>query len=136
MPKYATKQRKTLLDYLSLHPDEDLSARQISQALTGEGVSLSAVYRNLADLEAEGKVFRSAREGSRDVFFRYTDLGECKRHLHLSCKQCGKTFHMPADATEALTREVAESAGFQLDRSSTVLYGVCENCRREKDGNS
>lgn len=55
MPKYSTQQRKALLHYLSEHPDEHLSTRQIAQALAAEKISLSAVYRNLAALEAEGK---------------------------------------------------------------------------------
>ena len=131
MPKYATRQRKALIDFLSLHADEDLSARQISQALSEEGVSLSAVYRNLSELEEEGKIRRAPKGGSRDVFYRYTDASECKRHLHLSCTQCGKTFHMPAEATDSLIGRVAESAGFQIDRSSTVLYGLCEQCQKK-----
>ena len=61
MPKYSTQQRKALLHYLSEHPDEHLSTRQIAQALAAKKISLSAVYRNLAALEAEGKVRRCAR---------------------------------------------------------------------------
>ena len=53
MPSYSTRQRKVLLAYLSQHPDELLSARQIADALADEKISLSAVYRNLAQLEAE-----------------------------------------------------------------------------------
>lgn len=53
MSSYSTRQRKALLAYLSRHPDELLSARQIADALADEKISLSAVYRNLAQLEAE-----------------------------------------------------------------------------------
>lgn len=55
MSSYSTRQRKALLAYLSRHPDELLSARQIADALADEKISLSAVYRNLAQLEAEEK---------------------------------------------------------------------------------
>lgn len=47
MAKYVTKQRRQLLDYLSRHTDEQMTARQIADALTQENISLSAVYRNL-----------------------------------------------------------------------------------------
>ena len=60
MPDYKTQQRKVFLAYLSQHTDELLSARQIADALANEKISLSAVYRNLAQLEAEEKVRRSA----------------------------------------------------------------------------
>ncbi|MBQ2429166.1 MAG: hypothetical protein II264_11840 [Ruminococcus sp.] len=50
MPKYMTKQRKALLAFLSGHADEELTAKQLETALSGEGISISAVYRNLSDL--------------------------------------------------------------------------------------
>ena len=34
MAKYVTKQRRQLLDYLSRHTDEQMTARQIADALT------------------------------------------------------------------------------------------------------
>ena len=91
MPKYMTKQRKTLLSYLSGHADEKLSARQIEADLKQEGISISAVYRNLSELEKEGKVRRVNQSGSREVFYQYTDSAHCKECLHLSCEKCGKT---------------------------------------------
>ena len=68
MSKYMTKQRKALLAFLSAHADEELTARQMEQALSEQGISISAVYRNLADLEKEGKVRRSSKSGSREVY--------------------------------------------------------------------
>ena len=57
MSRYSTRQRKLLLDYLSAHPHQLLSAGEIARDLREREVSLSAVYRNLAQLEAEGKIF-------------------------------------------------------------------------------
>ena len=61
MQSYSTRQRKVLLAYLSQHPDELLSARQIADALADKKISLSAVYRNLAQLETEEKCVGAAR---------------------------------------------------------------------------
>lgn len=94
MSSYSTQQRKALLAYLSRHPDELLSARQIADALADEKISLSAVYRNLAQLEAEEKVRRSSKSGTREVYFQYLDAESCKGALHMSCVKCGRTFHM------------------------------------------
>ena len=77
MAKYVTKQRRQLLDYLSRHTDEQMTARQIADALTQENISLSAVYRNLSNLEADGLLKRSVREGTRDVFYQYIYLAVC-----------------------------------------------------------
>ncbi len=132
MSKYATRQRKTLLGYLCAHADESLSAKEIASALEADGVSLSAVYRNLSELEAEGKVSRLSKDGSRNVYYRYTDAEECKKHLHLSCSKCGRTYHMDVSATDTLIKTVEEDSGFNVDSSSTVLYGVCSECIKSK----
>ena len=54
MARYLTRQRKQLLEYLSEHTDEQMTARQIADALTAESISISAVYRNLSALEEDG----------------------------------------------------------------------------------
>ena len=130
MSKYSTQQRKALLHYLSEHPDEHLSTRQIAQALAAEKISLSAVYRNLAALEAEGKVRRCARPGTREVFYQYTDAAPCKGVLHMTCTQCGQTFRLSEQTAARLTAQLDEREGFALDCGETVLFGVCRNCRK------
>ena len=131
MPKYMTKQRKTLLQYLSLHADEKLSAKQIEADLSGEGISISAVYRNLSELEREGKIRRVNQSGSREVFYQYTDGAHCKECLHLSCEKCGKTYHMNTQGAAMLIENLAQSDEFTIDKTSTVLYGVCKDCRNK-----
>ena len=133
MTQYLTRQRKALLLYLHAHPDESFSARRIAEALEEEGVSLSAVYRNLAALEAQGMIRRAAKDGGHEVFYRFTQADTCKEHLHLSCSQCGRTFHMDVPATDSLVRQVAQSADFRVDRANTVLYGICGTCAHEKE---
>lgn len=130
LPKYMTKQRKVLLSFLSQHADEEMSARQIEKALSGEGISISAVYRNLSELEKESKVRRVAKSGSREVFYQYTDCHECKECLHLSCEKCGRTYHMNMSCANMLIENLAQSDEFTIDKANTVLYGVCKACRK------
>lgn len=130
MAKYMTKQRKTLIDYFSRHTHEGLSAKQIAAALGQEQISASAVYRNLAVLEEDGLLKRVSKAGSHEAFFQYTDPSECCEKLHLSCRRCGKMYHMNASGAEFLIRTIAEKEGFSVDRSETVLYGLCKPCQR------
>lgn len=130
MAKYLTKQRKLLLDFLAEHTDETLSAGQIADALAGKEISTSAIYRNLAALEQEGRLKRSARPGSQEAYYRFTDEEECRGHLHLSCLRCGKTVHVEEAETDALTHQLAKSEGFALDREDNVLYGICADCQK------
>lgn len=130
MARYMTMQRKLLLDYLSHHPHEALSAKQIADALGEERISASAVYRNLAVLEEDRLVKRTSRAGSHEAFFQYTDGDGCAEKLHLSCKRCGKTIHMNASGAEMLIRTIAETDGFSVDRSASVIFGICETCQQ------
>ena len=132
MSKYATKQRRLLLEYLQQHPDETLSAKQIAEAIALDGVSISAVYRNLATLEAEGQITRLTKGGSRKVYYRYTAADACRQHLHLSCFKCGKTYHMDVPSTNTLIDNVERATDFEVDSAGTVLYGVCGACRHHK----
>ncbi len=130
MSKYTTKQRRLLLDYLQAHADETLSARQIADALAQSNISISAVYRNLAALEDEGRVTRLTKGGSRKVYYRFMDADACRQHLHLSCFKCGRTYHMDIPATNTLIHTVERAADFEVDSAGTVLYGVCGACKK------
>jgi Fur family ferric uptake transcriptional regulator len=131
MPKYMTKQRKTLLAFLAHHADEALSAKQIAALLNDDSISISAVYRNLSALEQEGKIRRVSKSGSREVFYQYTDCSSCKDCLHLSCEKCGKTYHMNMSDADRLVRVLAQNDEFSIDLTATVLYGICKNCKQQ-----
>lgn len=135
MSKYITKQRKALISFLSNHTDEQLSANQIADGLKNDNISLSAVYRNLIELEAEGKVRRCANNKLREVLYQYIDADCCKNCLHLSCKMCGKTYHMDNRGANQLIKNVALSEMFEIDKSDTVLYGICKLCKNRCEGN-
>ncbi len=128
MSKYITKQRKILTEYLSKHVDESISANQIALALADK-ISKSAVYRNLADMESEGKIRRASNSSQREAVYRYLDDERCRECLHLSCKKCGKTYHMQTSVANSLITSVAENENFSIDKGETVLYGVCAKCQ-------
>ena len=129
MAKYVTKQRKRLLEYLSAHTDEQITVRQIADALAADQISISAVYRNLSALEEEGLLKRSVRENTREVYYQYIAAEACKDSLHLSCRVCGKSIHLGKKEADQLIQNTLNSTGFQIDKSETILYGVCKSCR-------
>lgn len=125
---YLTSQRKALYELLEEHRDEALSADRIIE-LIGDVASRSAVYRNLSALEKDELIKKTTASGSNKVFYRYVGSKECKDHLHLECSKCGKTYHLDMPATNVLIGDVMQGADFEVDSSSTVLYGVCGKCR-------
>lgn len=134
MTKYLTKQRKELLNYLSEHVDEQMTAKQISENLNDNQISISAIYRNLLALEEDGLLKRSIREGTRDVFFQYIACEKCKESIHLSCRICGKITHLENSITKQLIGNTFERTGFLIDKSETILYGICSDCRKKLQG--
>ena len=128
--RYATKQRKRLLEVLEAHPDETLSVPEILKFVSPEAVSPSAIYRNLSSLEKEGIVKRVTLPLSQKSGYRYVGADTCREHLHLECKKCGKTFHLPLATSERLIDGVKGDAGFEVDRAETVLLGVCADCSK------
>ena len=130
MPRYTTRQREALLDYLSRHPDQPLTVREIAAGVEPDGVSLSAVYRNLAELEAAGLIRRESRPGSREAVVQYVGAENCRGHLHLTCTRCGRAVHLSSAAASLLTG-MAAGEGFSLDLTRTALYGLCPQCRQE-----
>ena len=130
MQKYDTKQRRLLLGMLRAHADEAFSAARIAESFSGEGISLSAVYRNLSSLEKEGKIRRVTNRSGKAAYYMYSDAEECRDHLHVSCTRCGCTFHVDEKTTESIINNVKNCAGFEIDRQNTVIYGVCDKCKK------
>ena len=129
--KYETKQRSILLAFFAAHPDESIPVSSITAALSSSGISQASVYRNLSLLENDGIIQRVAKEGFREASFRYLKAEGCRKHLHLSCTKCGRTFHLDLPSTENLIASVKNDARFEIDSSSTVLYGICSYCRKD-----
>lgn len=128
---YNTEQRTALLTFLTDNPDKTFCAKEIALALAGKNISKSSVYRNLAELEAEQKIKRVTRPGTKEAYYQFYDNSECKNHIHLSCTKCGKIFHLESEQTEKLVNEVEEADGFEISRGETTLYGVCKDCGTE-----
>ena len=129
MALYNTVQRKKLMDFLEQNPDRQFSVKEIYDAISKEDISLSAIYRNISALEADGVVNRFSKEGSREVSYQYTKSDCCINSIHLTCVKCGKTFHMNSEATERMVNSLKKKDGFELNKSKTVLYGSCKKCR-------
>lgn len=129
LTNYQTAQRKLLMEFLRSNPDQQFSAKQILGAISDSSISLSAVYRNLGALEAEGLVNRFSKEGSREAFYQYTNGDICRNSIHLNCTKCNKTFHMSTKEMEKMMDGVLESDGFEINKVKTILYGVCKECK-------
>lgn len=131
LPRYSTKQREALLNFLNAHGHELLTASQIADGLHALKVSISAVYRNLADLEREGKVRKHTQNGSRKTLYQYVVADCCRGRLHLCCTVCGQTVHLDDQLAQKMMRHFEQDAKFTVIPADTVIYGICSRCKKD-----
>lgn len=128
MSLYMTHQRKILYSFFQDNLDKQFSVRDIVSAVQEHGISLSAVYRNLASLEKDGLIRRSIKEGSRECMYHYIHPQACQSHIHMECQTCGDSFHLDDLIASRMKEAVFSSSGFDISSQKTVLYGNCKSC--------
>lgn len=132
MAKYLTRQRKRLLAYLSEHTDEQMTARQIADALAADNISISAVYRNLSALEEEGLLKRSVREGTREVFYQYIAARNAKTACTSPAGYAAKAFILEKKKRSSFFTVHLKAQAFKSTkrkRFCTVFAPIAENKR-------
>ncbi|MCQ2398662.1 MAG: transcriptional repressor [Sphaerochaetaceae bacterium] len=119
-----TRQRQIVLDEVRSRCDHP-SADDIYLSVRGKDsrISRGTVYRNLRVLSDNGDVLRIRVPGSD----RY-DL-RCDSHCHLLCTECGKVVDAPVSYPEEWNKEIENCTGFKIKGYSTVLEGICPQCR-------
>lgn len=134
MMAYKTTQRTQLYDFLKEHPHSYFTVKQLADTLsnTGADISISAIYRNLSDLVEAGTIKKTVKKNSREAYYRYIDSDVCRDEIHVMCSMCGKIFHMNDTMSLFIQEQLMLQHRFELDKSKTVISGVCAECRAHK----
>lgn len=130
---YATEKRNKILEYLVNHKDVNVSVKDIERHLEVEGMSanITTIYRYLEKLETDGKVLKRIDEkGSKSTFQYVKPDATCHNHLHMKCSGCGKIYHMDCGFMKEFQNHIFEHHHFELECKTSMLYGMCENCRK------
>jgi Fur family transcriptional regulator, ferric uptake regulator len=109
-----------------LEAERDLTADEITQRVQARSpdVSPSTVYRILEEFEDLGIVVHAHLGRAAAVYHLAGQV-----HGHLVCERCGATVQIPARDFDRLSRSLATSYGFVLDRHHVALSGTCASCR-------
>ncbi len=83
-------------------------------------LSLGTVYRNLNLLTQQGRLVRMPLPVER-----YD--GDLHPHSHFCCRSCGQVIdvELPYDAGDD---DALRAMGFQVERHTTLFYGLCPHC--------
>ena len=132
---YKTKQRDTILKYMTEHKDRHVTVNGISDYLAGQGarVGTATIYRHLDKLVEQGLVRKYTVDASTGACFQYVEPERgCHEHFHLKCEKCGRLIHLECGHVKELASHVYSEHGFMIDSLRTVFYGICRECS-EKD---
>ena len=127
-----TAQRRLILQTLEALHDHP-TAEQIFQQAAQKDASLhlSTVYRTLRWLQSLGMVDpRWFDDGRRQERFDPVHTGE---HHHFRCRCCDHIIEFSSPLFASLAADFVRQHGGQIDSSSLVLYGVCQQCLSKAD---
>jgi len=105
------------------HPTADWVYQEARKEIPN--ISLGTVYRNLRNLNQEGKIQKLTFGSSLD---RYD--GDTSFHYHFSCRGCGKISDIVPEGEEKVLLEVEKRTGFQVEGVRIDFFGMCSRCKR------
>lgn len=130
---YKTRQRDLILNYFIKNNSKHVTAEEVLEHLKEQGNSVgkSTVYRFLEKLVEQGTVRRFFIEEGKGACYQY--LGEqhqCHEHFHLKCVSCGVLLHIRCDLLIEAEKHILNNHDFTIDNTKTVLYGLCDKCKK------
>ena len=130
---YKTVSHKKIIEYLSDNKDKVVTVNDIDTYLEDQGakVNSSTIYRYLNKLSDEGQVMKYVAQKGEMSTFQYVGdkVSNCREHIHLRCVRCGKIIHLDCSFMKEISDHIMEHHGFELQCESSVLYGICNECR-------
>ena len=133
---YKTFSHSKIIEYLEANRDRMVKVQDIDNYLkdTGIEVNNSTIYRYLNKLSNDGVIMKYvANKGEMSSFQYVGDSGHnCREHLHLRCVRCEKIIHLECGFMKEIENHVMNHHGFSLICESSVLYGICRECRENE----
>lgn len=126
---YKTGKRELIIDFLTKNSSRSYTLGEICTAVAEDGKGRSTVYRLVSDLTDCGYLRRISEGNSRHCTYQYVGGDDCRCHLHVKCKECGRLFHLDRDLSAELRNRVMYSEGFFLDFGE-LLFGRCRDCAK------
>ncbi len=127
-----THQRQTIYQALVAakdHPTPETIYDQVRDQIPS--ISLGTVYKNIRTFLEAGLVHEvSALHGSLRLDANLT------MHYHVVCRVCRSITDLNQDEVEAIRLRGRLPKGFQVERQTAEIVGVCASCARQHSLNS
>lgn len=123
---YKTGKRDAILEFLSKNSESSFTLEEICDVIASDGHGKSTVYRIVSELVENGCIRRISDGKTRHCTYQYVGDEECRCHLHLKCRDCGRLYHLDHKLSDELSKKLSEG-GFSLDEGA-MLFGTCREC--------
>jgi Fur family ferric uptake transcriptional regulator len=124
-----TAPRLAVLTWLAEHPHDTADAIAAGVRVGLGSVSTQAVYDVLNACTRAGLLRRVEPAGAPARF--ETRVGDA--HHHLLCRVCGRTEDVDCAIGATPCLDPAASSGYAVDDAEVVFWGVCPDCRSERE---
>ena len=113
---------KTLCD-LANHPTVEEIYLKLHSSMPQ--ISLATVYRDLSNLESEGKVQKINTLVSQAHYDHNT-----RKHFHIQCSECSRVFDVEVADMPKLESFITDNNGFDVKGFELIFSGLCPNCKK------
>lgn len=128
---YHTDQKEMIIRFFEQNNDRQITVSDIKNELlnSNQKIGLATIYRQLEALEKIGLIKKFADESGKKSCWQYVNGNvNCSFHYHLKCEKCGKIIHLDCKFVSEIDSHILKEHKFNMDRSKTIFYGICENC--------
>ncbi len=135
MSMYKTKQQRQLLDFFLKNISSQFTINEIvSQICPDDGAGKSTIYRRISKMVEDGTLMKLRGEDGKSTVYQYSGEGtDCGEHFHLKCTSCGKLIHLNCSQLDDIRTHISDDHDFTVDVKKTVLYGICSDCKKDKE---
>jgi Fur family ferric uptake transcriptional regulator len=131
---YKTKNKEYIIEALSSHIDTSLSAEDIYEYLknNNKNMNITTIYRNLEKLADKNVVLKfPSSDGSKNNYQLKKHDVVHKDHLHLQCTECGKIIHLDCNFMQNFVDHLKDDHQFDVTCANSILFGLCDNCKKK-----
>lgn len=130
---YQTKVRNTIDECFEVNSDKTINFNDINNYLIQRDIKVNktTIYRYLDKLVKNEQIKKYLDEDGKQSGYVLVLSEHCmSSHLHMKCVKCNKLIHLNCDFNKQVLDYINSEYGFEVDCKQTVIYGLCEDCKK------
>jgi Fur family ferric uptake transcriptional regulator len=114
-----------------LQTEQHLTSRELHAAVRDAGHDLDAeLVHGTLELMCRYGFAQKSRFDNGEVRYEHLHLGQ--HHDHMICTKCRRILEFSDEELERIQMQVAAAQGFHLLQHRMELYGICDNCLKQR----